>query len=165
MLDAMGEARIPRTFWIYLASRFCAATSMTLLRAAVAWHVFELTKSAFYLGLVGLVQFVPVITLTLLGGAVADAYDRRTIMRLAQLPMIACGALLYFATAARRASRCRCSTRRSSAISVSFSFDSPARQALVPSLVPLEAFPRAVTYSRRRRRRSRSRAVPRSAAC
>ena len=46
MLGAMGEARIPRTFWIYLAARFCAATSMTLLRAAVAWHVVELTKSA-----------------------------------------------------------------------------------------------------------------------
>jgi MFS family permease len=133
MLGAVESPRIPRTFWIYLASRFCAATSMTLLRAAVAWHVFEVTNSAFFLGLVGLVQFVPALTLTLLGGAVADAYDRRTIMRLAQLPMIACGALLFYG-----AIFC---------ISVSFAFDSPARQALVPSLVPLELFPRAVTYS------------------
>ena len=43
MLGAMGAPRIPRRFWIYLASRFCAATSMTLLRAAVAWHVFAIT--------------------------------------------------------------------------------------------------------------------------
>jgi hypothetical protein len=45
---------------------------MTLLRAAVAWHVFELTHSAFYLGLVGLVQFGPALLLTLVastGGA------------------------------------------------------------------------------------------------
>ena len=146
MLGAMGASRIPRTFWIYLASRFCAATSMTLLRAAVAWHVFAITGSAFYLGLVGLVQFVPALTLTLLGGAVADAYDRRTIMRLAQLPLIACGALLYFAT-----TRAEVSLPMLYAaifcISVSFSFDSPARQALVPSLVPLDAFPRAITFS------------------
>ncbi|MCX5738542.1 MAG: MFS transporter [Proteobacteria bacterium] len=142
----MGAPRIPRTFWIYLASRFCAATSMTLLRAAVAWHVFAITGSAFYLGLVGLVQFVPALTLTLLGGVVADAYDRRTIMRLAQIPMIACGALLYFAT-----ERAEVSLPLLYAaifcISVSFSFDSPARQALVPSLVPLEVFPRAITFS------------------
>jgi MFS family permease len=146
MLGAVESPRIPRTFWIYLASRFCAATSMTLLRAAVAWHVFEVTNSAFFLGLVGLVQFVPALTLTLLGGAVADAYDRRTIMRLAQLPMIACGALLFYATERAEVSlpmlygAIFC-------ISVSFAFDSPARQALVPSLVPLELFPRAVTYS------------------
>ena len=146
MLEAMGEARIPRTFWVYLASRFCAATSMTLLRAAVAWHVFAITKSAFYLGLVGLVQFVPVITLTLLGGAVADAYDRRTIMRLAQLPMIACGALLYFATQ-REVVSLPLLYAAIFSISVAFAFDSPARQALVPSLVPLESFPRAITYA------------------
>ena len=146
MLCGMGEARIPRTFWIYLGSRFCAATSMTLLRAAIAWHVFEITRSAFYLGLVGLVQFVPVITLTLLGGAVADAYDRRTIMRLAQIPMIACGALLYFATQ-REVTSLPLLYTAILLISISFCFDSPARQALVPSLVPLEAFPRAVTYA------------------
>ena len=67
-------------------------------------------------------------------------------MRLAQLPMIACGALLFYATERAEVSlpmlygAIFC-------ISVSFAFDSPARQALVPSLVPLELFPRAVTYS------------------
>ncbi len=146
MLGVMETPRIPRTFWIYLASRFCAATSMTLLRAAVAWHVFQVTGSAFYLGLVGLVQFIPALTLTLLGGAVADAYDRRTIMRLAQIPMIVCGALLFLAT-----ERAEVSLPMLYAavfcISVSFAFDSPARQALVPSLVPLEVFPRAITFS------------------
>src|SRR4030095_1468462 len=60
----------------YLASRFCAATAMTLLRAAVAWHVFALTGSAYQLGLIGVVQFLPALGLMLFAGAVADAHDR-----------------------------------------------------------------------------------------
>ena len=142
----MNGARIPATFWIYLGSRFCAATAMTMLRAAIAWHVFHLSHSAFYLGLVGLVQFVPAASLTLVGGAVADAYDRRTVMRLAQLPLIACGAALWIATG-REAVSLFALYAAVFSIAVSFAFDSPARQALVPNLVPLETFPRAVTYS------------------
>jgi MFS family permease len=119
---------------------------MTLLRSAVYWHVFELTRSEAALGLIGLVQFVPAFALTLVGGAVADAYERRTVMRLAQLPYLVSASLLFFAT-------------REGGIStpliyaavftnaLAFAFDSPARQAFLPSLVTIEAFPRAVTFS------------------
>src|SRR5262245_21934225 len=83
---------------IYLASRFCAGTAMTMLRAAIAWHVFTLTNSALHLGLIGLVQFVPVLALTLVGGAVADSYERRRVIMLAQLVPLACALLLFEAT-------------------------------------------------------------------
>ena len=69
-----------RDFVSYIVSRFCSGAAMMMLRAAVAWHVFELSHSAFQLGLLGLVQFVPAMFLTLVGGAVADSYDRRRIM-------------------------------------------------------------------------------------
>ncbi len=110
------------------------------------YHVFALTDSEAALGAIGLVQFLPVIALTLVGGAVADAYDRLRIMRLAQIPYLAGAALLYAATA-------------NGAISVpllyaavftnaiTFAFESPARQAFLPSLVSVASFPRAVTYS------------------
>ena len=75
---------------------------MTLLRSTVSWHVFALTRSEAALGAIGLVQFLPALALTLVGGAVADAYDRRRIMRLAQLPYLASAALLFAATAQRR---------------------------------------------------------------
>jgi MFS family permease len=142
----MGEPRIPRSFWVYLGSRFCAATAMTMLRATIAWHVFDLSHSAFYLGLVGLVQFVPALTLTLLGGAVADAYDRLRIMRLAQLPLIVFSSLLFVATRGEVVSLPLLYVAVFG-VAASFSFDSPARQALAPTLVPLSLFPRAVTYS------------------
>src|SRR5262245_8365534 len=74
-----------RNLAAYLGSRFCSGTAMTMLRAAIAWHVFALTNSAFHLGLIGLVQFVPALALTLLGGAVADTYARKRVIMLAQL--------------------------------------------------------------------------------
>src|SRR5437879_11861072 len=88
----------PRDFWLYLASRFCRSAAMMMLRAAIAWHVFALSHSAFHLGLVGLVQFVPVLCLMLVGGALADTYDRRTIMMLAQAVPLACSLILWQAT-------------------------------------------------------------------
>src|SRR5438094_8020666 len=80
---SLGRSTLPRDFWLYLASRFCTATGSTLLRAAVAWHVYALSHSAFHLGLIGLVQFLPAPALSLVGGALADALDRRRIMMIA----------------------------------------------------------------------------------
>jgi MFS family permease len=137
---------IPRSFWVYLGSRFCAATAMTLLRATVLLHVWDLTGSKVHLGLIGVFQFVPALTLTLVGGAVADAYDRLRIMRLAQLPLLATGSTLYFLTAGGALTE-NVLFAAVFANSMAFAFDSPARQALLPSLVPMEEFPRAVTYS------------------
>jgi MFS family permease len=137
---------IPRSFWIYLASRFCSATAMTLLRATVLLHVWDLTKSELHLGLIGVSQFVPALTLTLVGGAVADAYDRRRIMRIAQLPLLATGSTLVWLTFSGAMTEYALFAAVF-ANSMAFAFDSPARQALLPSLVTMDVFPRAVTYS------------------
>ena len=47
----------------------------------IGWKIYEITGSAFDLGLVGLIQFVPAVVLTLLIGHAADRYDRRLIVR------------------------------------------------------------------------------------
>ena len=119
---------------------------MTLLRSAVYWHVFALTSSEAALGTIGLVQFVPALALTLVGGMAADAYDRRTVMRLAQLPYLASAGLLFWATWQGTVS-VPLLYAAVFANAVSFAFDSPARQAFLPTLVSLEAFPRAVTLA------------------
>src|SRR5262249_56839673 len=87
-----------RDFALYLVSRFAAASATTMLRTAIAWHVFALSHSAFHLGLIGLVQFGPVLGLMLVGGALADTYDRRRIMMLAQLIPLASSLVLFLAT-------------------------------------------------------------------
>jgi len=119
---------------------------MTLLRSTVYWHVFALSHSEAALGSIGLVQFVPALALTLVGGMAADAYDRRTVMRLAQLPYLLTASLLFVATW-RGSITVPLLYVAVFANAVSFAFDSPARQAFLPTLVPLEVFPRAVTYA------------------
>jgi hypothetical protein len=54
-----------------------------MLALTIGWQIYELTNSAFDLGLVGLIQFVPAVVLTLLIGHAADRYDRRSIVRAA----------------------------------------------------------------------------------
>jgi len=137
---------VPFDFYLYLASRFFSASAGTLLRTALAWHVFELTHSPFHLGLIGIVQFVPQMVLLLVGGAVADSFDRRRIINASQLVLVLMAAVLFMLT-------------RSDALSLpvlyalaalqaaALSFEQPARVALLPALVPRERFPRAVTIS------------------
>src|SRR6266478_3166238 len=136
----------PRNFWLYLASRFCSAAAMMMLRAAIAWHVFALSHSAFHLGLIGLVQFVPVLCLMLVGGALADTYDRRTIMMLAQAVPLACSVVLWLATRSGLASL-PLLYGMVVAVGAAWAFDSPSRAALLPTLVARDAFPRAVTIA------------------
>jgi MFS family permease len=119
---------------------------MTLLRSTVYWHVFQLTRSEAALGTIGLVQFLPALAFTLVGGMVADAYDRRRVMRLAQIPYLASAAFLFLATRAGTVSvPWIYAVVFSNALA--FAFDSPARQALLPSLVTPELFPRAVVFA------------------
>ena len=55
-----------------------------MLALTIGWQIYEITNSAFDLGLIGLIQFVPAVVLTLLIGHAADRYDRRLIVRAAQ---------------------------------------------------------------------------------
>jgi MFS family permease len=137
---------LPRDLRFYLISRFSAGAAMTLMRAAIAWHVFALSHSAFHLGLIGLVQFVPALGLTLVGGAVADTYDRRRIIMLAQVVPLVCGTVLALATS-RGSVSLPLLYSLILCIAVSAAFDNPARASLLPTLVPRETFPRAVTYA------------------
>jgi MFS family permease len=146
MTARSADALSTRNLLLYLGSRFCGGSAMTMLRAAIAWHVFTLTGSAFHLGLIGLVQFAPVLTLTLVGGAVADTYERRRVIMLAQLVPLACTLVLWGAT-----------TRGAMSIGLLYAmvfiaacasaFENPARAAMLPTLVPRAQFPRAVTLA------------------
>ena len=55
-----------------------------MLAVAIGWKIYEITGSALDLGLVGLIQFIPAVVLTLLIGHAADRYDRRLIVQIAQ---------------------------------------------------------------------------------
>src|SRR5881397_3331888 len=70
-----------RDFSLYLIARFIAALGQQMLTVAVGWELYERTRSALALGLVGLTQMVPMLLFILPAGHVADNYERkRTIL-------------------------------------------------------------------------------------
>ena len=69
-----------------------------MMDLGLAWHVYELTKDPLYLGLVGLVQFVPFVLLVIPAGYVADRVDRIWLLRLSYAGCAVCASLvLWFA--------------------------------------------------------------------
>ncbi len=79
-MRGIGPPWLTRNLFFYVGSRFASGLAGTMLRAAIAWHVYTLTDSAFHLGLIGLVQFLPALGLTLIGGVIADTYERRRVI-------------------------------------------------------------------------------------
>ena len=113
---------------------------------AINWHVYVLTKSPVALGLVGLFRGVPIIICSLAGGVVADAIDRKRLMIVTQTIMLACAALLTAGTYSGFESVWPLYVL-SGIASAATAFDTPARQALMPTLVPIEDFPNAVSLA------------------
>jgi MFS family permease len=111
---------------------------------AINWHVYLLTKSAFALGLVGLFRGVPIIICSLAGGVLADAVDRKRLMVVTQTVMLVSAALLTAGTLAGLESVWPIYLL-SAFSAAAQAFDTPARQAFMPTLVPDEDFPNAVS--------------------
>jgi MFS family permease len=130
-------------FWF---ARICSTISFQVAAVAVGWQVYALTHSTFALGMVGLVQFMPMLLLTLVVGHAADRFNRKTIISICQvvegvtLGLLAVSSYLhrlqpvgiYFAVAAIGAAR---------------AFESPSTQALVPGLVEDARVPQAIAWS------------------
>lgn len=130
-------------FWL---SRAASGMAFQMQAVAAGWQIYELTHSTFQLGIVGLMQFLPMVLLTLPAGHAADRYDRRTLcaaslafqalavavlavgswMGWIQAPMIFVAVMIIGAARA---------------------FERPASQSLMPTLVPASAVPEAVAWS------------------
>ena len=79
--------------WLWSAQLISLAGSQ-MQAAAIDWHVYLLTRSPLALGMVGLSRVIPIVSLSLLGGVVADRYDRKRVMLATQLTMTAVAAVL-----------------------------------------------------------------------
>lgn len=143
--DPLAALRVP-AFRLFALSRTTSGMSQTLLQAVIAWQVYAISGSALQLGMIGLARFVPALGMSLIGGAAADAYNRRTIILLSQTVPLACTAIVLAAIAAGQVS-----IPLLYAIVVltglASSFENPARQALLPQIVPRELFTKAITLN------------------
>ncbi|MEO8248023.1 MAG: MFS transporter [Burkholderiales bacterium] len=128
------------------AARVCGTAANQMLMVAIGWHMYELTESAWDLGLVGLFQFVPALLLTLVAGQVADQFRRDRIVATCLAAQALVALTLTFAAQGDWASRSLL-LGLSVALGAARAFQMPAQQALTPLLVPTSMLARAMAFS------------------
>jgi MFS family permease len=113
---------------------------------ATAWLVYNLTNSAVQLGLLGLLRAAPVLTLSMVGGVFADTIDRRRVLLVTQSILLVLSAILAITTATGVVGMplIYAFTLLAGATNA---FDNPARQSLIPNLVPREELTSALTLN------------------
>jgi MFS family permease len=139
-----------RAFW---AARLASTIASTMLVVVIGIHIYDVARqtmsikeASFWLGMVGLAQFLPLFLLTLVAGYVADRIDRRWIVRASLTLELLCSAALaalvwfnsvslmpLFAVAV--------------ALGIGRAFAGPALSAFAPNLVPKELLPSAIALN------------------
>jgi MFS family permease len=144
--------RIPafRYYWLARLTNTIAQMAMVIV---IGWQVYDIARhtmglkeAAFRLGLIGLVQFVPLFALTLITGWTADRLDRRWIARASVALELGCAAALaWFAWNGTTTLVILYAV--AALLGVARAFAGPAFGALAPNLVPREILPRAIALS------------------
>jgi len=130
-------------FWL---ARLAGVMANQMLMVAVAWHMYDITSSAWDLGLVGLFQFVPALLMTLPAGHLADRLHRGRIFAACMLAQAAVALLLVAANSGDFATR-ELILALSVVLGVARAFQMPAQQALTPLLVPQDLLQTAIALS------------------
>ncbi len=130
-------------FWL---ARVAGVMANQMLMVALAWHMYDITNSAWDLGLVGLFQFVPVLLMTLPAGHLADRLHRGRIFASCMLAQAALALLLMLATHGGFATR-ELILAISVVLGAARAFQIPAQQALTPLLVPQSLLQAAIALS------------------
>jgi MFS family permease len=141
--DSLFAHRAFIRFWF---ARLAGTAANQMLMVAIGWQMYDLTGSAWDLGLVGLLQFVPAVLCALPAGALVDRFHRARIVALCMVLQLGLAGLLWSGVTFGFAGRALLL-----AISVGLgavrALQMPAQQALTPSLVPAEVLPRAMAFS------------------
>ena len=131
-MSSATSLRAQRPFVFMWLARVASSMGIQMLALVISWKLYQLTNSALDLGLVGLIQFVPAVVLTLLVGHVADRYDRRLIIRAAQTTYALAAALVTVSLITGIVSR-DLLFGAVFMIGCARSFEMPTTSALVPS--------------------------------
>jgi len=135
-----------RSFLLFWCARTLSNAAFMMQGVAVGWQIYELTDNPLDLGLVGLVQFFPVVAFSVAIGQAADRFDRRVIAACSQIGKGIAALALALGTAGGWLGR-------DSMLAILFlsatarAFEMPSMHALVPALVPAPLLPRAIAAS------------------
>jgi MFS family permease len=150
-LYSFKDLTAQRPFMRMWFARIFGASGNQMLMVAIGWHMYDLTRNPWDLGLVGLYQFLPALLLTLVAGHVADRLHRGRIIAAC---FVTQGIVAFTLVAATQgwgepsswASR-ELLLGLSVLLGIARAFQMPAQQALTPMLVPPGMLPRAMAFS------------------
>lgn len=135
-----------RSFSFYWCARTATNGAYMMQAVAVGWQIYDLTGSAFDLGLVGLVQFFPVVVLGVVVGHFADRYDRRRVVGVCQV--VKALAAAAFAYGSWKGLLTRDAMLAILLVSgTARAFEAPTMHAMLPGIVPAQILSRAIAAS------------------
>ncbi len=146
MTSSFSELLAQRQFMRFWLARIFGVSAHQMLMLAISWHMYELTGSAWDLGLVGLFQFLPALVMALPAGHVIDRLHRGRIFATCMLVLALVAVVLGMATWQAQASR-ELIFVVAWVLGLTRAFQMPAQQAITPQLVPKHLFQRAIALS------------------
>src|SRR3984957_2027380 len=141
-----GSLLAHRPFLLYLAARSFSEFSYQIATVAVGWQIYQLTGSAFDLGMVGLVQFIPSALLVFPPAHAADRDGRKRVMQICRLADGLTAALLAWGTSAGWLTAPAIFAALA-LLGITAAFESPASAALLPGVAPPGMLQRATALS------------------
>ena len=141
-------------FRYYWTARLTATLAQSAMMLIIGWQVYNIARedglgvaaASARLGLIGLIQFLPLFALTPVTGWVADRVDRRQIARATIALQVLCAAALAYATWAGTVGLFILYSV-AFLLGIARAFSGPALGALAPNLVPRETLPTAIALS------------------
>ncbi|MFK4579843.1 MFS family permease [Bradyrhizobium ottawaense] len=135
-----------RAFLFFLLSRSLSRFSSQIAAVAIGWQIYDLTGSAFDLGMVGLVQFLPTALLVFVAGHAADRYERKRVVQLCQLVEAATALYLAIITYLGAVGEVQIFIA-TFVLGIAGAFESPTTAALLPLIAPQGSLQRATAVS------------------
>ncbi len=133
-------------FLFFLLSRSLSRFASQIAAVAIGWQIYDVTASAFQLGMVGLVQFLPTALLVFVAGHAADRFERTRVVQLCQLAEAATALFLAVSTFAGWLTVAQIFIA-TFVIGIAGAFESPSTAALLPLIAPKGSVQRATAIS------------------
>jgi MFS family permease len=130
----------------FVSARFLATLAAQIQLVAVGWQMYAITGDPLDLGLIGLSQFIPFVTLILPAGHAADHYNRSRIVTMCYVTEAVCAIVLLTMTLSGVHSTWPILLAMV-LLGGARAFSMPAGQSMLPNLVPTESFTRAVALN------------------
>lgn len=149
---ALAAVQLPE-FRNLLIGRFAFVTGLRMLGTLVGWWIYELTNAPFAIGLVGLAEVIPALSLALYAGHVIDISEKRSLLLKGLFGYVLCGAVLFALSTSYLGNSLGKSAVAIGIYSIIFitgiirSFSGPVFSAIVGQMMPKDLLPNAVTWN------------------